>query len=331
MDVLVLSAADVMHLLPMRDCIRVVREALAALARGKAIVPLRTVMRLPDGSGFLGVMPGYLGSDEGREAALGMKAVCVFPGNSARGIDTHQGAVVLFDQETGQLAALMDGATVTAIRTAAVSGVATDLLARKDAGALAILGAGVQARTHLEAIGAVRNLTKVRVWSRDPGHVARFVKEARGTYRGRIDAAGTAEEAVRGADIVVTVTASPQPIISRAWIKDDAHINAVGASIPTAREIDSETMTAARLFVDRRESALNEAGDVLIPMREGAFGPDHIEAELGEVIIGKHAGRRSSGELTLFKSLGIAVEDVATAAYIVARAKETGVGQKVTM
>ncbi|GAC1481515.1 MAG: ornithine cyclodeaminase family protein [Candidatus Dormibacteria bacterium] len=331
MNVLVLNAGDVTRLLPMPECIRVMREALAALARGKAMVPLRTVMRLPDGSGFLGVMPGYLGPDEERDAALGMKAVCVFPGNSTRGIDTHQGAVVLFDKETGQLAALMDGATITAIRTAAVSGVATDLLARQDAAELAILGAGVQARTHLEAIAAVRDLGRVRVWSRDPGHVANFIEAAKRTYRGRIDAAGTAQEAVREADIVVTVTASPQPILAHAWLKSGVHINAVGSSIPSAREIDSATMTAARLFVDRRESALNEAGDLLVPMREGAFGPDHIQAELGEVIIGTHPGRRSPGELTLFKSLGIAVEDVASAAYVVRRAKQTGTGQTVNL
>ena len=331
MNVLVLNAADVTRLLPMSECIRVMREALATLARGKALVPLRTVMRLPDGSGFLGVMPGYLGSDGEREAALGMKAVCVFPANSARGIDTHQGAVLLFDQETGQLAALMDGATVTAIRTAAVSGVATDLLARPDATELAILGAGVQARTHLEAIAAVRDLGRVRVWSRDPGHVARFIEAAKQTYGGRVESAGTAEEAVRGADIVATVTASSQPILSYAWLKAGVHINAVGSSIPTAREIDSVTMTKARLFVDRRESALNEAGDVLLPIREGAFKADHIQAELGEVIAGEDPGRRSAGELTLFKSLGIAVEDVAAAAFVVRRARQTGTGQTVVM
>ena len=331
MKVLLLNAEDVTRLLPMHECIRVMREALATLARGKALVPLRTVMRLPDGSGFLGVMPGYLEADGEGEAALGMKAVCIFPANSARGIDTHQGAVVLFDQETGQLAALLDGATITAIRTAAVSGVATDLLARPDAAELAILGAGVQARTHLEAIAAVRDLRRVRVWSRDPGHVARFIEAAKRTYGGRVEAAETAEEAVLGADIVVTVTASSQPILAHSWLGSGVHINAVGSSIPTAREIDSATMTAARLFVDRRESALNEAGDVLVPMREGAFKADHIQAELGEVITGVNPGRRSPGELTLFKSLGIAVEDVAAAAFVVRRARETRSGQTVVM
>jgi ornithine cyclodeaminase/alanine dehydrogenase-like protein (mu-crystallin family) len=331
MKVTVLSAEDVARLLPMRDCIQVMRDALAALARGKALVPLRMVMRLPDASGFLGVMPGQIDADGGRDGALGMKAVSVFPGNASRGIDTHQGAVLLFESDTGRLAALMDGATITAIRTAAVSGVATELLARPDASELAILGAGVQARTHLDAIAEVRPLRRVRVWSRNPEHAAELVKASAGRYPASIEAVPSAEAAVRGADVVATVTASPQPVLQRAWVKAGAHINAVGSSIPSTREIDTATMTAARLFVDRRESALNEAGDVLIAMREGAFTADHIQAELGDVIVGRDTGRQSATELTLFKSLGLAVEDVAAAAFILKRAQETGVGQTVRM
>ena len=331
MDVTVLSAEDVARLLPMRDCIQVMRDALGSLARGKALVPLRMVMRMPDASGFLGLMPGHIGPDDGRAGALGMKAVSVFPGNARRGIDTHQGAVLLFEEDTGRLSALMDGATITAIRTAAVSGVATDLLARRDAAELAILGAGVQARTHLEAIAAVRPLRRVRVWSRNPQHAADLVKASAGRFGVSIEAVPTAEAAVREADVVATVTASPQPVLQRPWVKDGAHINAVGSSIPTTREIDTATMAAVRLFVDRRESALNEAGDLLIPMREGAFTADHIQAELGEVIIGKDLGRQSPDELTLFKSLGLAVEDVASAAFILKRAREIGIGQTVRM
>ncbi|HSO93681.1 MAG TPA: ornithine cyclodeaminase family protein [Candidatus Dormibacteraeota bacterium] len=331
MDVLVLDAQAVTRLLPMRECIALMRDALAALARGQALVPLRMVMRMPDGSGFLGLMPGHLSEHDGSGAALGLKAVSVFPGNVARKIDTHQGAVLLFEPDTGRLAALLDGATITAIRTAAVSGVASDLLAGPDSAELAILGAGVQARTHLEAIAAVRPVRRVRVWSRDYEH-ARSFAEAAGVRSGLVvEAVASAEAAVRGANIVVTVTNSPEPVLRRAWLEPNAHVNAVGSSIPTAREIDTETMAAARLFVDRRESALSEAGDVLIPMSEGAFKADHIQAELGEVIIDKHPGRRSPDELTLFKSLGIAVEDVAAAAYVVRRARETGVGQTVAM
>ena len=331
MDVRVLSATDVENLLPMRDCIQVMRDALASLARGKALVPLRMVMRMPDASGLLGLMPGHIQADGGRDGALGMKAVSVFPGNARRGIDTHQGAVLLFEADTGRLSALLDGATITAIRTAAVSGVATDLLARKDAAELAILGAGVQARTHLEAIAAVRPIRHVRVWSRNQERAASLVKDTVGRFDASIDFVPGAEAAVRGADVVATVTASPEPILERGWLKEGVHINAVGSSIPTTREIDTATMAAARLFVDRRESAVNEAGDILIPMREGAFTADHIQAELGDVIIGKDPGRRSAAELTLFKSLGLAVEDVASAAFILKRAQQTGIGQTVKM
>src|SRR5438105_12692780 len=215
MDVTVLSAEDVAKLLPMRECIQVMREALAALARGKALVALRMVMRMPDASGFLGLMPGHIDADGGRDGALGMKAVSVFPGNARRGIDTHQGAVLLFEADTGRLSALMDGATITAIRTAAVSGVATDLLARRDAAELAILGAGVQARTHLEAIAVVRRLRRARGWSRNPEHARALVDEQRSKFQVPIEAAPSPEAAVRAADIVATVTASPEPILQR--------------------------------------------------------------------------------------------------------------------
>src|SRR6267378_3346116 len=331
MQVLVLSAEDVARLLPMPACIAVMRDALAALARGKALVPLRMVMRMPDGSGFLGMMPGQLSADGDRAGALGMKAVSVFTGNARRGIDTHQGAVLLFEGDTGRLSALLDGATITAIRTAAVSGVATDLLARRDASELAILGAGVQARTHVEAIAAVRPLRRVRIWSRNPERATALAAELRRRFDVPIEASKSAEAAIREADIVATVTASAEPILQRAWLKEGVHINAVGSSIPTSREIDTATMAAARLFVDRRESALAEAGDLLIAVREGAVTGDLIQAELGEVIIGKNPGRRTPTELTLFKSLGLAVEDVASAAYLVRRARETGTGQTVKM
>src|SRR5260370_1853356 len=280
MDVLVLNAGEVTRLLPMPECIKVMRDALAALARGEALVPLRTVMRVPGAIGFLGLMPGYIAPAGGEGGALGMKAVSVFPGNAKRGIDTHQGAVLLFEADTGRLSALMDGAAITAIRTAAVSGVATDLLARADADVLAVLGAGVQARTHIEAIAAVRPLRRVRIWSRNPEHAAALASELRLRFDVPIEASKSAEAAVREADIVATVTASPEPILHRAWLKEGVHINAGGASIPTSRQIDTATMLAARLFVDPRESALAEAGDLLIAMPEGAVTGDHVQAEL---------------------------------------------------
>ena len=331
MDVLILNGEEVRRLLPMRECIQVMRDALTALARGEVLVPLRMVMRIPGASGFLGLMPSYISPGDGRDDALGFKAVLVFPANAKRGIDTHQGAVLLFEADTGRLSALMDGAAITAIRTAAVSGVATDLIARPDSVELAILGAGVQARTHIEAIAAVRPLRRVRIWSRNPDRAAALAVEQQSRFQFPIEAEASAEAAVQGADILATVTASPEPILQHGWLKEGAHINAVGSSIPTSREIDSATMAAARLFVDRRESALAEAGDLLIPMREGAVSGDHVQAELGEVLTGKNPGRRSARELTLFKSLGLAVEDVASAAFVVRRARQTGTGQTVKM
>src|SRR2546425_11209682 len=292
MQVLVLSPEDVARLLPMPACIAVMRDALAALARGKALVPLRMVMRMPDGSGFLGVMPGQLSADGDHKGALGMKEVSVFPGNAKRGIDTHQGAVLLFEADTGRLSALMDGAAITAIRTAAVSGVATDVLARSDASGLAVLGAGVQARTHIEAIAAVRPLRRVRIWSRNAEHAAALASELRPRFQLPIEVAASPEAAVRAADIVATVTASAEPILERRWLKEGVHINAVGSSIPTNREIDTATMAAARLFGDRREPAHPAAGGLPIAMREGAVTDGHIVAELGDVIIGKNPGRR---------------------------------------
>ena len=205
------------------------------------------------------------------------------------------------------------------------------MLARPDSVELAILGAGVQARTHVEAIAAVRPLRRVRIWSRNLDRAAALALEQGSRFNFLVEAEASAEAAVRDADIVATVTASPEPILQRGWLKEGVHINAVGSSIPTSREIDTSTMAAARLFVDRRESALAEAGDLLIPMLEGAVKGDHVQAELGEVLTGKNPGRRSARELTLFKSLGLAVEDVASAAYVVRRARETGTGQTVKM
>jgi ornithine cyclodeaminase len=331
MDVLLLTAEDVSRLLPMRDCIAVMREALAALAEGRAVVPLRLVMRVPQAGGFLGLMPGYIAPDGNKSGALGMKAVAVFPGNASRGIDTHQGAVLLFEADTGRLSALMDGGEITAIRTAAVSGVATDVLARSDAAELAVLGAGVQGRTHLQAIGAVRKIKKARIWSRNQARAKELADHQRDKLGFPVEAVESAEAAVRNADVIATVTASPEPIVQRSWLKQGVHINAVGSSVPSTRELDTATMAAARLFVDRRESALNEAGDLLIPMREGAVTAGHIVAELGDVIVGKNAGRRSPDEMTVFKSLGLAVEDVASAEFIAEKARASGVGKTVQM
>src|SRR2546423_11321729 len=277
----------------MSECIQVMRDALTALARGEALVPLRMIMRVPGASGFVGVMPGYIAPGERRDGALGLKAVLVFPANVKRGIDTHQGAVLLFEADTGRLSALLDGGAITAIRTAAVSGVATDLLARPDSVELAILGAGVQALPAAEAIAAVRPLRRVRIWSRNPERAASLALEQTSRFNFPVEAEAGAEAAVRGADIVATVTASPEPILQRGWLKEGVHINAVGSSIPTSREIDTSTMAAARLFVDRRGAAPAGAGGPLIPLLGGGGKKDPVPGELGGGLTREHTGRRT--------------------------------------
>jgi ornithine cyclodeaminase/alanine dehydrogenase-like protein (mu-crystallin family) len=320
MGVLVLSDRDVRKLLPMDECIELMAEALAALERGDMSMPLRSVFRPPDTPSLMGLMPAHRAN-----AAYGLKAICVFPGNPARGLDSHQGAVLLFDGETGELRAALNASAITEIRTAAVSGVATRLLAREDARELAILGAGVQARAHAEAMRAVRDFERVRVWSRTEEHARALAEEAGGK------AVASAEEALRGADVVCTTTTAREPIIRREWLAPGAHVNAVGSSIPTTRELDTATVAAASLFVDRRESTLNESGDYLLAAAEGTIGPEHIRAELGELLTGKATGRTSDDELTVFKSLGLAAEDLAAAEQLYRRAKETGAGVEVDL
>jgi ornithine cyclodeaminase len=313
MKLLILNEHEVTELLTMEECIGVMEQALTALAKDEVVNPLRHLVRGADGRGILGLMPAWRG---GETPVYGLKEVCVFPGNPARGLDTHLGAVLLHSGDTGELLAMVNAAAVTAIRTAAVSAVATKLLAREDASVLAIIGAGVQARTHLEAIPLVRNINDVRIFSR-----TRAKAEALGR------AVDSVEEAVRGADIIVTATSSREPILRREWIAPGAHINAVGSSIAAARELDSATVAAASLFVDRRESTVNESGDYLFALREGAIsGPEHIRAELGKILTGSAQGRTSSDELTLFKSLGLAVEDLSAAAFLYEKARRLGRG-----
>jgi ornithine cyclodeaminase/alanine dehydrogenase-like protein (mu-crystallin family) len=306
MKVLVLSEHEVEELLPMGQCIEVMADALAALARGEVHNPLRQAIRAPGAPGLLGLMPAWRG---GEGAYYALKEVCVFPENPKRGLDTHLGAVILHSGETGEPLAFMNASAITAIRTAAVSALATRLLARQDASVLAVLGAGVQAKAHLRAIPLVREIREVRTYSRTSGTVR------------------SAEEAVRGADVIVTATSSREPVLRREWIAPGAHVNAVGSSIAAARELDGETVAAASLFVDRRESTVNESGDYLFALREGAIGgPEHIRAELGELLTGSAQGRQSESEITLFKSLGLAVEDLAAAAFLYERARRDGRG-----
>ncbi len=309
---------EVADLLPMADCIDAVRQALADLARGEGIQPLRPVMWLPEKIGALGMMPGYLGSIE----TLGIKTVTVFPGNAGTEHDSHQGTVMLFDAGNGRLKAVIDATEITAVRTAAASAVATDLLAREDSSVLAILGAGVQGHSHARAIPMVRPIGEIRVWSRNLESAERLAAEADGNAR----AVPSVEEAVAGADIVCTTTASPDPILSGSLLEAGMHVNAVGSSVPFARELDSDAMARSRIFVDRRESTVNESGDFIMAREEGAVVDDDIVAEVGEIIVGTDPGRRSDEEITLFVSLGIAAEDIATADLVYRNALESNRG-----
>ena len=326
MKILILSQSEIEQLLPMPECITVMEDALSALARGEMHQPLRMVVHPPQASGVIAMMPAY---KSGAAAVFGLKAICVFPGNPEIGKDAHQGGVLLFSGDTGEPLALMNASAITAIRTAAVSGVATRALAREDASDLVIFGAGVQARSHLAAISCVRPVKRARVISRNPDHARKFVVDLQEHFDFPISFVDSAFDAVAGADLIVTATTSREPVLRLEWIAPGTHINAIGTYSPRAREIDSATMAAASVFVDRHESALNEAGDYLIAAQEGAIGPDDIRVELGEVLIGAVAGRTSRDEITLFKSLGLAVEDLAAAAYLYQKAKQQNVGASV--
>jgi ornithine cyclodeaminase/alanine dehydrogenase-like protein (mu-crystallin family) len=323
MKILVLDNQQIKELLPMTECIELMADALSALARDEVYQPLRTIVRPPEAHGLLGLMPAYRTGEQG---AFGLKAICVFPENPAKGKDAHQGAVMLFNRETGELLALMNASEITAIRTAAVSAVATRLLAREDAQQLALIGAGVQARTHLAALAAVRSIKQARVACRNIEHAEQFAREMQPSFSFPIDAVRTNEEAVRGADLIVTATSSLEPVINKDWISPGAHVNAIGTHSPNSREIDSATMASARIFVDRRESALNESGDYLLAAKEGLVNPENIVGEIGELLIGAKSGRTSATEITLFKSLGLAIEDVVSANYLYHKAKAQQAG-----
>ncbi|MGQ0767408.1 MAG: ornithine cyclodeaminase family protein [Gemmatimonadota bacterium] len=314
------------RLLPMADCIGLMAETLAALSRGEALLPLRTVIRLSGGRNAFAAMPAVLGR------SIGAKVISVFPDNEGTPWDSHIGVVLYFDDLHGRLLAIIDASRVTAIRTAAVSGVATRFLALPGADDLAILGSGTQARTHLDAMLAVRPVSRLRIWSRSAGNRERFASQARSSHPSlHITVCDNAEAAVRDASIVCTTTSSRDPILHGAWITPGAHVNVIGASLPTAREVDTAAVVRSRFFVDRRESVLAEGGAFLMARAEGAVGDEHIIGELGELVLGTIRGRTSDRDVTMFKSVGLAVEDVACARFIHQRAIEAGDGQWINL
>jgi ornithine cyclodeaminase len=309
---LCLKEADIRAVLPMQDLIGAMETALAAFSSGQVVQPVRPVVEM-GGAAFFAAMPGYVRDP----AVLGAKLVTVVPANQARGLPTHQANIVLLDPETGALMALMDGRLITEMRTAAVSAVSAKYMARADAKVLAILGSGVQARSHLAALTLWRAFTGVRVWSPNPDHVRQFAADSAVPVR----ACQSAAEAVRGADVVVLATASSTPVVEDGWIAPGAHVISVGACRPNQREMDPVLVARARVVVDSRASAFQESGDIAMGLAEARFAPSHVVAELGEVISGGVPGRTSQHEITMFKSLGLAVEDLVAAHLAFERAR----------
>ncbi len=315
------TAEDIRRALPMREAIEAMRAAFIAFSEGRAHIPQRLSISIPEQEGITLVMPGYVPPD-----ALGLKVVSVFPRNPARGLPTLSALVVMLDPETGAPAALLDGAFLTAWRTGAASGLATDLLARPDAESLALIGAGAQARTQLRAVAAVRSLRRVRVYSRTPARAQALIEEMRGQegIPEDIAVAPTPEAAVAEADIVCTATNSSVPVFDGRALQPGTHINAIGSFTLEMRELDEETFRrAARVVVDSRAAALAEAGEVVWAIRQGILREADL-VELGEIAAGRRPGRERPEEITLFKSVGLAVQDLVAAQRVWQRIRAQG-------
>jgi ornithine cyclodeaminase/alanine dehydrogenase-like protein (mu-crystallin family) len=313
-----LSESDVRAALPMGELIEAMEAALVAFSAGRVVQPVRTILEIGERN-FFGVMPAL----DAEASLMGAKLVTVLPGNTAKGLPSHQASIVLFDAASGALLGVADGRYITEARTAAVSAVSVRHLARADADVLAIIGSGVQAHSHLEALPLVRDFREIRVWSPNESRLAQFAL-------GRdVKIADSAECAVRGADVVVLATSSTTPVIEDGWVDPGTHVVAVGACRPTHRETDSRLVARALLVVDSRAAAMKEAGDILLAIEDGLISGGHVHAELGEVAGGGKSGRQNEEQVTLFKSLGLAIEDVVSAGLAYRRAWEAGRGTQV--
>jgi len=324
---LIINHSQVRELLPMRDCMEVVGKALADLARGEGVQPLRAGLLRPDRRGVLAWMPGSLATGQ----PFGVKILSVVDSPGELGVESHQGGVMIFDPANGSPLALCEAGAITAVRTAAVSALVTDRLARPDTVTVAILGAGTQAASHIEAMLTVRPIERFRVWSRAADKVQAFAKEQAARHGVTVEAASDIASAVDGADIVCTTTSAREPILFAEMLEPGMHINAVGASIPSWREIDPGVLPLASLFTDRRESLANEAGEFIHAVEESLIPSGLVVPEIGEILAGDHPGRTSETEITLFRSLGLAVEDIASAQLVYERAVEGGFGTHVDL
>ena len=312
MDPLFINKEKIASFLPMNECIDVMEKMFRSLASGECLQPLRSLMWLPGRKGLLGMMPGHAES----LGVMGIKVITVFHGNREDGLPSHQGVVILFDAKHGQPLMIFDAGEITAIRTAAASAVATKFLARENAELLAIIGSGEQAKRHIEAMLVVRKIKQVNLWSRNKKNAKELAEKVFEQYKLPLRINKTVQEAVNDADIICTVTSSREPVVMGDWVSKGTHINAVGASTAVTRELDSATVAKSKLFTDCYESLYNEAGDFLIPKKEGAVTDTHVRAELGEVLLGTKKGRENEEEITLYKSLGIAAEDIFSAWHI---------------
>jgi ornithine cyclodeaminase/alanine dehydrogenase len=320
---LLLSRTDVAALLTMDEAIATLELAFRELALGRVRMPQRTVIKIDEHHGTHLGMPACIG---GSLSALALKVVTVYPDNPARGLPTTNGIVLLNDASTGLPLAVMDAGYLTAVRTGAASGVATKYLARADASAVGIFGAGVQARTQLRAMAAVRSIRSAAVFDTDLGRRQTFAREMSAALQIPVTAVGTAQEAVAGQDIVILASSAPTPVLDGRWLQPGQHLNAIGSHTPTTRELDTRSVARSRVFADSVEACLAEAGDLLIPIKEGAFGQDHIAAGLGDVVAGLKRGREHDDEITLFKSVGLALEDASTARFVYDKAVKAGAG-----
>lgn len=322
-----LSAADVRRALPIHEAIEVMKDAFIELSENRAIVPMRTHISMPEHAGDVLVMPAYSPDT----ARFGVKVITLFENNPALNLPFIQAMVMVFDTITGSPVALIEGTALTAIRSGAASGAATDLLARKDAHVVAIFGAGIQARTQLDAVCAVRPIRLARVFDQDPARAAAFAHEASAQLRITVTVAATSAEALAGADVVCTATTASTPVFADHELAAGAHINAIGSYKPHMREIPPETVMRAYVVVDQIAAAWDEAGDLILPLTAGLIRHDHIRAELGELAAGTQTKPTTPGTVTFFKSVGIAIQDLAAASRVLANAQKLGLGTEVSL
>lgn len=323
----ILTASDVARLLPYSTCIGAMRDAMRLTSERAVVLPLRQFMNVPGTQGKLGLMPGYLSDPAG----FGVKIVSKFPRAPGAAHGSHVGAVLLFDADEGLPLALLDGGMLTAIRTASTTAMATDVLARADAKSLLLVGCGEEAEHHLAALREVRAFESIRVWGRDAGRATAFASRMSSRHGRRVEPVADLASAVAAADVLCTVTSAPTPILRGEWLAPGQHVNLVGSAVATTAEADGEVVRRSRFFVDYREAAMAAAGELLNAIRDGIVAAEHVRGEIGDVLLGRVAGRESAADITVYKSLGVTSQDLAAAHQVYTAAIAQGVGLDVDL